>query len=108
MACHEGHPHTKHFQTREEDERTPSEPSATGDDPRRVKGRTESRLMDVSNNLGISPPECLRSRYGEDQFFAPILSNPSEFTNFKVEEGLVRFTSEDVEALAIPEITVGG
>ena len=64
--------------------------------------------MEVSSNLGISFPECLRSRYCEVQFFAQILSNPNEFTNFKVEEGFMCFSSKDVETPAKPGVTVDG
>ena len=37
-----------------------------------------------------------------------ILRNPSEFTNFKEDDGLIYFVSESVEAVAIPDVEVGG
>ena len=93
---------------RGKDDHSPSKPVDVEDQHRRINKRKATHLMDVSSNLGVSFPECLRSRYGEDPFFAPILRSPSEFTNFREEEGLVYFKSEDVETLAIPDIKVDG
>ena len=74
---------------------------------RQVLNSPEHHLLNVSGDLGISFPECIRNRYGEDRFFEPILRNPSEFTNFKENEGLIYFVSEGVEVVAIPDVRVG-
>ena len=66
----------------------------------------ENVLFEVSSDLGVSFPECIRNRYGEDKFFSPILVNPEEFTNFAVREGLVYFVSEGLETIAIPDVKV--
>ena len=67
-----------------------------------------NRLFEVSSNLGISFPDCVRNRYNEDKFFEPILANPTEFTNFTIRDGLIYFGSEGVETVAIPDIQVNG
>lgn len=67
-----------------------------------------NRLFEVSSNLGVSFPDCVRNRYNEDKFFEPILANPTEFTNFTIRDGLIYFGSEGVETVAIPDIQVNG
>ena len=68
----------------------------------------EHHLLNVCDNLRVSFPRCIRNQYGEDPFFKPILRNPSEFTNFREDEGIVYFVSEGVEMVAIPNVKVGG
>jgi len=65
-------------------------------------------LLEMSSNLGTSFPDCIRDRYSEDEFFRPILVNPEEFTNFRVDGGLIFFRSEGVEMIAIPNVQVSG
>ena len=75
--------------------------------PRRLPSQeTGSRLLDVSSNLGIAFPECIRGRYEDDPFFQPIIKNPIEFTNFKLENVLIYFVSGGVEAVAMPNVKV--
>jgi len=69
---------------------------------------SDSSLLEMSSNLGISFPDCIRGRYSEDEFFGPILANPEEFTNFRVDDGLVFFRSEGGETVAIPDVRVNG
>ena len=64
--------------------------------------------MEVSSDLGIAFPECIRNRYKEDKFFEAILTNPEEFTNFLVEDGLVFFVSEEMRTITVPDVKVGG
>ena len=63
--------------------------------------------MEVSSDLGIAFPECIRNRYKEDKFFGAILTNPEEFINFLVEDGLVFFVSEEMRTITVPDINVG-
>jgi hypothetical protein len=79
-----------------------------GQEARPTPHRPENHLLEVSSDLGVSFPECLKDRYPEDPFFKPIIDNPSEFTNFRVRDGFVFFTSEDVETLAIPDVKTDG
>jgi transposase InsO family protein len=67
-----------------------------------------NKLFEVSSDLGISFPDCIRNRYNEDRFFEPILANPTEFTNFEVGDGLVYFVSEGTRTVAIPDVKVDG
>ena len=64
--------------------------------------------MEVLSDLGIAFPECIRNRYREDKFFKAILTNPEEFTNFLIEDGLVFFVSEGVRTVVVPDFNVGG
>jgi len=73
-----------------------------------IPRKAENPLFEVSSDLGISFPECIRGRYEEDPFFKPILDNPGEFTNFVVKEGFVHFVSEGVEVLAVPDVREKG
>ena len=54
----------------------------------------------------MSFPDCIRNRYSEDKFYAPILMNPEEFTNFAVWDGLIFFKSKGVETVAVPDVQV--
>ena len=68
----------------------------------------ENRLMEVSSDLGIAFPECIRNRYKEDKFFEAILTNPGEFTNFFIEDSLVFFVSEEMRTITVLDVKVGG
>ncbi|KIL59511.1 hypothetical protein M378DRAFT_30681, partial [Amanita muscaria Koide BX008] len=46
--------------------------------------------------------------YGEDPFFAKILAKPTEYADFREEDGLILKRVGDVEALCIPDITISG
>ena len=85
---------------------TSDEPKVTKE--REVPRRAENPLFEVSSNLGISFPECIRDRYEEDSFFKPILDNPGDFANFAVKEGFIYFVSEGVEILAVPDVNEKG
>src|ERR1700743_555674 len=63
-------------------------------------------LFEVSSDIGVSFPRCIKNRYNEDKFFAPILTNPDEFTNFIVRDGLIFFISEGMERVAVPDVLV--
>ena len=84
------------------------EPKVTKKRVREVPRRAENPLFEVSSNLGISFPECVRDRYEEDSFFKPILDNPGEFTNFAVKDGFIYFVSDGVEVLAVPDVKTNG
>ena len=69
-----------------------SEPVPESTEPRPAANASppsNGGLLEVSSNLGISFPDCIQGRYDEDEFFKPILANPEEFTNFRVDSGLV-------------------
>ena len=68
--------------------------------------RAGNRLFEVSSNLGVSFPRCIENQYDEDKFFAPILTNPDEFTNFIVRDGLVFFVSEGMERVVVSDVQV--
>jgi len=88
---------------------SPGNPAETPIEPKqheRMVARDENRLFEVSSNLGMSFPDCIRNRYNEDKFFAPILANPEEFTNFAVRDRLIFFESEGMETVAVPDVRV--
>ena len=76
-------------------EKGPEEPSMVKND-----------LFETSSDLEILFLECIKGRYSEDKFFTPILVNLDEFTNFVVKDGLVFFTSEEAERVAVPDVLV--
>ena len=90
-------------QVEQEAQSPPTQKSEKGpEEPSMVK----NDLFETSSNLGISFPECIKGRYSEDKFFAPILANPDEFTNFVVKDGLVFFTSDEAEGVAVLDVLV--
>ena len=66
------------------------------------------KLFRTIGNQDEPFPECLKGRYGDDPMFKPILENPSNFTNFEINDGLIFFRSEGVIRLAIPDVKVNG
>ena len=62
----------------------------------------------ASSDLGTSFSKCIRDRYYEDEFFDSILKDPSGFTNFRVDGGLIHFVSDRFEVITIPDIQAGG
>ena len=68
--------------------------------------RVGNGLFEASSDLGVSFPRCIENRYNEDKFFAPILTNPDEFTNLIVRDGLVFFVLEGMERVAVPDVQV--
>jgi len=88
---------------------SPGKPAETPNEPEQretMVARDEHHLFEVSGNLGMSFPDCIRNRYDEDKFFASIPVNPEECTNFAVRDGLVFFKSEGVETVAVTDISV--
>lgn len=66
------------------------------------------KFFQVMSDKDIDFPNCLKGHYNEDKFFGPILENPNEFTNFETRDGLVFYRSDDIEHLAVPDVTVHG
>jgi hypothetical protein len=65
-------------------------------------------LVVTAGDAGMPLPGCLKGLYSEDKFFADILKNPNNFTNFVVRNGFVYFCSEGMEYLTIPDVVVDG
>ena len=66
--------------------------------------KTSNGLLEVSSGLDVSFPQCIENCYNEDDFLKPILTNPEEFTNFAVRDGLVFFKSEGIKTITILDI----
>ena len=64
------------------------------------------KLFKTIGNRDQPFPQCLKGRYKDDPSFKPILENPSNFTNFEIEDGLVFFRSEGVRRLAVPDVKI--
>ena len=77
-------------------------------DSRTSDPKMENHLLEVSGGTGVTFPDCIKGRFGEDLFFKPVLDNPSEFTNFAMDGGLIYFVSEGVRVIAIPDVKVNG
>ncbi|OSC97058.1 hypothetical protein PYCCODRAFT_1377995, partial [Trametes coccinea BRFM310] len=85
--------------------RTVGEPTTTASPAVRV---TEEPLLDyiTSSSEGVHLQEEIRGRYGEDPFFGNILTNPKQFKNFDVEDGLILLRDRGRALLCIPNIIV--
>ena len=68
--------------------------------------RAGNGLFEAFSGLRVLFPRCVENQYNEDKFFAPILTNPDEFTNFIVRDGLVFSVLEGMERVAVPNIQV--
>ncbi|KEP45019.1 hypothetical protein V565_329150 [Rhizoctonia solani 123E] len=62
-------------------------------DTEEVGAENKGRITDV-----------IRGRYAEDEFFKTIETNPSQFRNFILEDGLIYMKSELGHALCVPDI----
>jgi len=63
----------------------------------------------VSSSLqGIDLIKELRGNYTKDPFFDLIIKKPSEFRNFRVEEGLVYLKDRENELLCVPKVLIKG
>jgi len=61
-----------------------------------------------SNSKGINLIEELKGNYSKDPFFDLIIKKPSEYRNFRVEEGLIYLKDRESELLCIPKIFLNG
>lgn len=70
---------------------------------------TEPLLEHIAGSSeGLHLQSELRNRYGEDPFFGDILTKPTQFKNFVVEDGLVTLRDQDRILLCIPNVIING
>lgn len=70
---------------------------------------TEPLLEHIAGSSeGLHLQSELRNRYGEDPFFGDILTKPTQFKNFVVEDGLVTLRDQDRILLCIPNVVING
>ena len=67
-------------------------------------------LIDITSQSidGIDLVNEIRHKYGGDSLLEPILKNPSQFRNFRVENGLLFLKEQGRELLCIPKLVIWG
>ncbi|KAI0324127.1 hypothetical protein GY45DRAFT_1263438 [Cubamyces sp. BRFM 1775] len=90
---------------------TEGEPAPTVDKPTEpVMASSDEPLLDyiTSSADGIHLQDEIRGRYNEDPFFGNILTNPKQFKDFELEDGLILLRDQGRSLLCIPNVIVNG